>query len=103
MAISGVQRCSWAGSDPELVAYHDHEWVVPQHADRVLFELLTLEGAQAGLSWSTILKKRDHYRRAFEQFDAWRVSHLDTHKVEQLLLDQGLVRNSLKIESVDRK
>jgi DNA-3-methyladenine glycosylase I len=86
-------------ADPEYVAYHDLEWGVPSHDDRHLFEMLTLEGAQAGLSWSTILKKRDGYRRAFGDFDAETVARFDRRRVERLLRDPAIVRNRLKIES----
>jgi DNA-3-methyladenine glycosylase I len=92
-------RCGWAGDDPLLVAYHDQEWGVPQHDDRVLFELLTLEGAQAGLSWMTILRKRDGYRRAFAAFDPARVATYEKADIERLLGDASIVRNRAKIES----
>jgi DNA-3-methyladenine glycosylase I len=82
-----------------MVVYHDEEWGVPSHDDRHLFELLTLEGAQAGLSWSTILRKREGYRAAFEQFDPERVARFGPRQVERLMLDPGIVRNRLKIES----
>lgn len=85
--------------DPLYLAYHDEEWGVPSHDDRHLFEMLTLEGAQAGLSWSTILKKREGYRRAFASFDAARVARFDKRKVERLLQDPAIVRNRAKIES----
>jgi DNA-3-methyladenine glycosylase I len=90
-------RCSWAGTEPIYVAYHDTEWGVPLHDDRKLFELLILEGAQAGLSWLTILKKRDNYRRAFDRFDARRIARYSGAKVRTLLADPGIVRNRLKI------
>jgi DNA-3-methyladenine glycosylase I len=90
-------RCPWAGTDPLYVAYHDEEWGVPVHDDRTFFEFLILEGAQAGLSWSTILKKRDNYRRAFDQFDPHRVAAYDDAKVAQLLANAGIVRNRAKI------
>ncbi len=90
-------RCAWAGSDPLYVAYHDHEWGVPVHDDRLLFEFLILEGAQAGLSWSTILKKRENYRAAFDNFDPGRVARYDEDKVAELLANPGIVRNRLKI------
>lgn len=90
-------RCDWAGTDPLYVAYHDQEWGVPIHDDRTFFEFLILEGAQAGLSWSTILKKRDNYRRAFDQFDPRLVAAYDDAKVAQLLADSGIVRNRAKI------
>jgi DNA-3-methyladenine glycosylase I len=93
-------RCSWAGtSDPLMIAYHDGEWGVPSHDDRHLFEMLTLEGAQAGLSWRTILYKREGYRRAFSQFDPRKVARYDARKVNSLLKDEGIVRNRLKVES----
>ena len=92
-------RCAWAGSDPLYVAYHDQEWGVPEHDDLRLFEFLILEGAQAGLSWSTILKKRENYRTAFDGFDPRLVVKYDQGKVEELLSDPGIVRNRLKIES----
>jgi DNA-3-methyladenine glycosylase I len=95
-------RCGWAGTDPTYVAYHDDEWGVPVHDDRTLFEFLVLEGAQAGLSWITILRKRDAYRRAFADFDAARVARFDRRKIERLLGDAGIVRNRLKIESAVR-
>ena len=91
-------RCSWARNELEI-AYHDREWGVPQHDDRVLFEFLILEGAQAGLSWSTILAKREAYRRAFSHFDPARVARYDSRKVKELLADSGIVRNRLKISA----
>ena len=93
------QRCSWAGSSALMIEYHDTEWGVPVHDDRRLFELLTLEGAQAGLSWSTILNKRENYRRAFANFDLRKVARFDRRKVAALMNDAGIVRNRLKIES----
>jgi DNA-3-methyladenine glycosylase I len=94
------RRCEWADeSNPLNVAYHDEEWGVPSHDDRHLFELLTLEGAQAGLSWATILRKREGYRSAFEQFDPDRVARFNRRKIEALLSDSSIVRNRLKIES----
>jgi DNA-3-methyladenine glycosylase I len=92
-------RCDWCRSDPLYVAYHDEEWGVPVHDDRVLFEFLVLEGAQAGLSWLTILRKREAYRDAFAGFDPERVARFDRRKVESLLENPGIVRNRLKIES----
>jgi DNA-3-methyladenine glycosylase I len=93
-------RCEWAeGSSEAMLAYHDDEWGVPSHDERHLFELLTLEGAQAGLSWSTILNKRDGYRRAFAGFDAAEVARFGPDDVERLLADSGIVRNRLKVES----
>jgi DNA-3-methyladenine glycosylase I len=94
-----TNRCAWAGDDPLMVVYHDQEWGVPVHDDNRLFEFLVLEGAQAGLSWSTILKKRENYRRAFSGFDPGVVAAFDQAKKEQLLSDAGIVRNRLKIES----
>lgn len=90
------QRCDWAKAEPNT-SYHDREWGVPHHDDRALFELLILEGAQAGLSWTTILNKRPGYRRAFDNFDARRVARYDTRKVQQLLANSEIVRNRLKI------
>jgi len=90
-------RCAWAGQDPLYVAYHDDEWGVPVHDDRTLFEFLILEGAQAGLSWSTILKKRENYRLAFNNFDAAKIARYDARKVRQLLSNPGIVRNRQKI------
>src|SRR5687767_4323546 len=97
--MSANGRCPWAGSDPLYVRYHDEEWGVPSHDDRHLFEMLTLEGAQAGLSWSTILRKREGYRKAFAGFDPAKVARFDRRKVERLLQDPGIVRNRLKVES----
>ena len=95
-----MERCSWVPDGDELyAAYHDEEWGVPECDDRALYELLTLEGAQAGLSWSTILKKREGYRRAFAGFDPEVVARFDGRKVEALLQDAGIVRNRLKVES----
>ena len=90
-------RCGWAGTDPLYLAYHDAEWGVPVHDDRKLFEMLLLEGAQAGLSWITILRKREHYRKAFSQFDAGRISRYDARAKKQLMANPGIVRNKLKI------
>ncbi len=98
MNANELERCAWANS-PLSVAYHDQEWGVPQHDDRVLFEFLILEGAQAGLSWETILKKRDNYRRAFDQFDPAVVAIYDEAKVAELMQDAGIIRNRLKITS----
>lgn len=93
-------RCPWCGDDPLYVAYHDDEWGVPVHDDRRLFELLVLEGAQAGLSWITILRKREAYRAAFAGFDPAEVARFSDGDLERLLLDPGLMRNRLKIGSV---
>ncbi|MGH7439201.1 MAG: DNA-3-methyladenine glycosylase I [Polyangiaceae bacterium] len=98
-AAANKRRCPWSGTDPAYVAYHDDEWGVPVHDDRVLFEFLILEGAQAGLSWSTILRKRDAYRRAFDRFDPRKVARYDARKVAALLADAGIVRNRAKIAS----
>ena len=91
-----MKRCEWAKSDLSI-SYHDHEWGVPVHDDRLLFEFLILEGAQAGLSWETILKKRDGYREAFDQFDARRVAQYDEAKIAGLLANPNIIRNQLKI------
>ena len=92
------ERCGWARGD-NYIAYHDEEWGVPQHDDRALFELLILEGAQAGLSWSTILNKRDRYRKVFDGFDAHKVVRYGERKVAALLADAGIVRNRLKVNA----
>jgi DNA-3-methyladenine glycosylase I len=93
-------RCQWCGSDSVYVAYHDDEWGVPVHDDQRLFEMLVLEGAQAGLSWLTILKKRDNYRKAFHAFDYEQIASYTQRDTERLLANPGIVRNRLKIESV---
>jgi len=95
----GKPRCWWAGVDPLYVRYHDQEWGRPVHDDRALFEFLILEGAQAGLSWITILKKRENYRRAFAGFDPRRVARFDARRRAALMKDEGIVRNRLKIDS----
>jgi DNA-3-methyladenine glycosylase I len=95
-------RCAWAGSDPLIVRYHDTEWGVPLHDDRRLFEFLVLESAQAGLSWITILRKRENYRQAFDGFDPQRVAVYDAARIEQLLGNPGIVRNRRKIEAAVR-
>jgi DNA-3-methyladenine glycosylase I len=92
------KRCDWAGTDPLYVKYHDEEWGVPLHDDRRLFEMLCLEGAQAGLSWITILRKRENYRKAFDRFDPRTVAKYDRRKIERLLKNEGIVRNRLKVE-----
>jgi DNA-3-methyladenine glycosylase I len=97
--MTDKNRCSWCGDAPLYVAYHDDEWGVPVFDDRTLFEFLILEGAQAGLSWSTILNKRENYRRAFDNFDADKVARYDGIKITALLSDPGIVRNQLKIGS----
>src|SRR6266498_265109 len=95
---SSVQRCSWATTDL-LIGYHDREWGVPVHEDRVLFEFLILEGMQAGLSWETVLKKRENYRAAFDNFDAAQVANYSKRNINSLLANKGLIRNRLKIEA----
>ena len=95
-----VTRCEWAGTDPLMRDYHDKEWGTPLHDDQILFELLILEGMQAGLSWSTVLNKRENFRKAFDNFDYKIISKYDENKVEKLLLDKGIIRNRLKINSV---
>ena len=96
--MADLTRCRWPRTELDI-AYHDREWGVPVHDDRLFFELLTLEGAQAGLSWSTILKKRDGYRKAFSDFDVARVARFTAARRERLMRDEGIVRNRLKIES----
>ena len=93
------KRCDWTGDDPLYIAYHDEEWGVPLHDDQQLFEFLILEGAQAGLSWITILKKRNNYRRAFANFDPVQVAQFDQAKRQELLANPGIVRNQLKIDA----
>ncbi|MBM6618791.1 DNA-3-methyladenine glycosylase I [Bacillus suaedaesalsae] len=95
-----MSRCGWVNEDPLYMDYHDNEWGVPVYDDQKLFELLNLEGAQAGLSWYTILKKRDHYRVAFDHFDPIKISNYNDEKVEELLQNAGIVRNKLKINAV---
>jgi DNA-3-methyladenine glycosylase I len=94
-----TNRCTWAGDDPLMVAYHDQEWGVPVHDDRVIFEFLTLEGAQAGLSWTTILRKRENYAQAFDGFDPERIARYDEDRITALLANPGIVRNRRKIEA----
>lgn len=94
-----IKRCTWCGSDPLYVAYHDEDWGVPVHDDRMLFEMLILEGAQAGLSWLTILKKRGNYRNAFHGFEAARIARYDQTEIDRLMQDASIVRNRLKIDS----
>jgi DNA-3-methyladenine glycosylase I len=96
---SDLPRCHWATSDALLRDYHDTEWGVPLHDDRALFEFLCLEGAQAGLSWRTVLAKREHYRKVFHNFDIARVAAMKDHELEKLLLDPGIIRNRLKVTS----
>ena len=100
--MSPNARCPWAGSDPLYLRYHDDEWGVPSHDDRHLFEMLILEGAQAGLSWITILRKRVAYRKAFDRFDPKRIARYDAKKLRALLADEGIVRNRLKIHGTVR-
>lgn len=95
-----MERCPWCGTDPLYVAYHDEEWGVPEHDPRRLFELLILEGAQAGLSWITVLRKRDNYRRAMDDFDVEKIARYDDAKVAALLGDAGLIRNRLKMRAL---
>lgn len=94
-----VKRCPWAGTDPEMVAYHDEDWGVPVHDDRKWFEMLILEGAQAGLSWSTILKRRRSYQQAFDHFDVRKVAAYDDKKIALLLQNKGIIRNKLKVNA----
>jgi DNA-3-methyladenine glycosylase I len=99
MATLEKTRCAWSAKDPLYIGYHDTEWGVPVHDDRTLFEFLILEGAQAGLSWITILRKRDAYRKAFDRFKPEKVARYDRKKIAALLEDPGIVRNRMKIES----
>ena len=94
-----TQRCVWTGADPQMIEYHDREWGVPLHDDRTLFEFLILEGAQAGLSWTTILRKRENYRAAFDGFDFEKVAQYGDDDVGRLLADAGIVRNRQKVAS----
>jgi DNA-3-methyladenine glycosylase I len=96
-----IVRCSWPGDELSIL-YHDREWGVPQHNDRALFEFLILEGAQAGLSWDTILRKRENYRAAFDNFDPKKIARYDSRKIKRLLLDEGIIRNRLKVASAIR-
>lgn len=98
----GKMRCGWSGTDPLYVAYHDKEWGVPVRQDRKIFEFLVLEGAQAGLSWLTVLKRRENYRRAFAGFDPAKVARFSAAKKKALLQDEGIIRNRLKVESAVR-
>jgi DNA-3-methyladenine glycosylase I len=99
--MDALKRCEWSsrGNESIYLEYHDREWGVPVHDDRLLFEFLILEGAQAGLSWLTVLKKRDNYRKAFDNFDPKKVAKYDTKKINELLKDAGIIRNKLKIAS----
>ncbi len=96
----GQLRCAWCGVDPLYVAYHDSEWGVPVRDDARLFEMLCLEGAQAGLSWLTVLRKRERYRRVLDGFDATRMARYTSRRIERLMADPGIIRNRLKIESL---
>ena len=96
----GMERCGWVNQDPLYIDYHDHEWGVPVYDDRLLFEYLNLEGAQAGLSWYTILKKRENYRKAFDNFEPAKIIHYDDEKIKELLSNEGIVRNRLKVNAV---
>ena len=93
------KRCDWVSADPLDIAYHDLEWGVPVHDDKKLFEMLVLEGAQAGLSWITILRKRENYRKAFDSFNVAKIAKYDSKKIKSLLLNSGIIRNKLKIGS----
>lgn len=97
--MKNLNRCGWCGNDPLYVKYHDEEWGRPLHNDKKLFELLCLEGAQAGLSWLTILRKRKNYRRAFDNFNPWKISKYNTLKISSLLKNEGIVRNKLKVNA----
>jgi DNA-3-methyladenine glycosylase I len=95
-----LQRCEWAGKDPLYIAYHDKEWGVPVHDDTRLFEFLVLEGMQAGLSWLTVLRKRENYRKALDRFDYHTIARYDKKKTDELLANEGIIRNKLKIASI---
>lgn len=99
MGIKMIKRCKWCGTDPLYIKYHDEEWGVPVHDDQKLFEMLILEGAQAGLSWITVLKKRENYRKAFNDFDVLKVSRYSEKKIAKLLENPGIIRNRLKVNS----
>ncbi len=99
MSPKSLKRCVWPGDDLLYIAYHDQEWGVPVHDDRLFFEALILDGAQAGLSWITILRKRENYRKAFDQFDVKKVARYDSTKIKELLSNEGIVRNRLKVAS----
>jgi DNA-3-methyladenine glycosylase I len=96
---TALQRCSWVGNEPIYITYHDKEWGVPNGDSRALFEKMILEGFQSGLSWITILRKRDHFRRVFDNFDAEKIARYEPQKIEALLADPGIIRNRLKIEA----
>ena len=97
--MKNTKRCPWAGSDERMIAYHDKEWGRPVHDDRLLFEFLILESFQAGLSWRTVLHKRENFRKAFANFDAKKISKFDSKKIKSLMKDAGIIRNSLKIKA----
>jgi DNA-3-methyladenine glycosylase I len=99
MTIKTINRCGWCGDDPLYVQYHDEEWGVPEYNDQLLFAKLILDGAQAGLSWITILRKRDNYWAAFDQFDPEKIARYDDAKIAELLQNPGIVRNRLKVQS----
>jgi DNA-3-methyladenine glycosylase I len=99
MSRNQIQRCPWTGNDPLMTSYHDTEWGVPLHDDRRIFEFLVLEGMQAGLSWATILRKRENFRRAFEGFDPRIIAAFDAGRIKALLSDAGIIRNRLKIDA----
>ncbi len=99
---SPIHRCPWPSNDPLMIHYHDHEWGVPVHDDKEMFGFIILDGFQAGLSWKTILYKRDNFRNAFDDFDFTKIARYNTEKVESLLHDGGIIRNRLKIESTIR-
>ena len=94
-----IKRCAWCGNDEHYQQYHDAEWGVPSFDDRHLFEMLILEGAQAGLSWITVLKKRSHYQNVFDHFDAEKIANYSDEKIEHLLQDPGIIRNRLKVNA----
>ncbi len=96
------ERCEWAGSDPLMIEYHDKEWGVPVHDDTKLFEFLVLDAMQAGLSWMTVLKKRENFRKAFDNYNVKRIARYDENKLQELLLDKGIIRNRMKINSAIR-
>src|SRR3954454_7109227 len=102
-AAAPIKRCSWvSGADPLMIEYHDREWGLPVHDDRQHFEFLVLEAAQAGLSWSTVLRKREGYRRAFSDFNPEKVARYTDRKIEKLLLDPSIIRNRLKVQAAVR-
>src|SRR4051812_50014649 len=98
----GLKRCPWPKDDPVYVAYHDEEWGVPEFDDRALYEKLVLDGFQAGLSWITILRKRDNFRRAFDGFNPQKIARYDARKTAKLMADAGIVRNRLKVDEIGR-